>query len=69
MNARKKIGVAGMMLSGSVMCLPVIADDIGSGRHGTDPGTTPPETTTESCTSTLECAWQELLDIFEMETK
>lgn len=44
---------------------PVGADEIGHGKTN-DPDATPPETTTESCTSEMECAWQELLDVFEI---
>lgn len=56
-----------VLLSASVLvATPLLADDIGGGKPNTGPDTTPPEPTAESCASTLECAWQELLDIFEM---
>lgn len=43
-----------------------VADDIGSGFPWAGFNASEPEAE-ETCTSTLECAWQDLLDVFEPE--
>jgi len=46
----------------------VWAGEAGIGRDNDNPDVTPPETDAESCTFTTECTWQELLEIFTVES-
>lgn len=61
------IGTALLIANG--MILPAMADDIGSGSGDPDAAPTPPGTTGESCTSALDCVWQELLELFDMDVE
>ncbi|MBW3567895.1 MAG: hypothetical protein KY410_08070 [Proteobacteria bacterium] len=56
-----------MTIAALVLSTTATAEEVGVGRD--DPFSTPPETTTESCSSAIECAWQELLDVFAMDAE
>jgi len=55
-----------MMVAALLVSTTVTAEEVGVGCDDPVGAPTPPETTTESCASTFDCAWQDLRELFDV---